>query len=130
MAMKNTSSFDFSDSVKDLLQYAAVSAQFKLDEAIQEVAKEAVKKLRKESPGKDYPKGWAVKREKGRFKVGATVYGKSGTYQIAHLLEYPHALRDGTKSAPNHGQVVHIEPVEQWAIEEVQERFVQKMETM
>lgn len=130
MSMKNSSSFDFSDSVKDLLQYAAVSAQFKLDEAIQEVAKEAVRKLKKESPGKDYPKGWAVKREKGRFKVGATIYGKSGTYQLSHLLEFSHALRNGRRSSPGNGQIVHIEPVEQWAIEEVQERFVQKMETM
>lgn len=126
MAVVNSSRFNFEDNVKDLLQYAAVSAQFKLDEAIQEVAKEAVKKLRKESPGKDYPKGWAVQKEKGRFKVGATVYGKSGTYQLAHLLEFGHAKRNGGRVAP----IVHIEPVEQWAIEEVQERFIQKMETM
>lgn len=126
MAVVNSSRFDFSDNVKDLLEHAKVSAQFKLDEAIQEVAKESVKKLRKASPGKDYPKGWAVKVEKGRFKVGATVYGKSGTYQLAHLLENGHALRNGKRSAP----IVHIEPVEQWAISEVQERFVEKMETI
>ncbi|MBR3236970.1 MAG: HK97 gp10 family phage protein [Oscillospiraceae bacterium] len=121
----NTSSFNFAENVNELLQYATVSAQFKLDEAIREVARESVKKLKSSSPGKKYPKGWAVKYEKGRFKVGATVYGKHGTYQIAHLLEHGHAKRNGGRTAP----IVHIAPVEQWAQDEVQERFVQKMET-
>lgn len=122
--IKSSSRFDFTESVQELLQYAQVSAQFSLDEVIREVARESRGKLRKSSPGKKYPKGWAVKYETGRFKVGAAVYGKSGTYQLAHLLEYGHATRNGGRTKP----IVHIEPVEQWAINEVQERFIQKME--
>ena len=117
---------DLSESVEKILNEYSVSAQFKMDEAIKEVSKEAVKKLKSASPGKDYPKGWAVQYDKGRFAVGATIYGKHGTYQLAHLLEFGHAKRNGGRVAP----IVHIEPVEQWAIEEVQERFIEKMETM
>lgn len=98
-----------------------------------EVAREAVKKLKENSPkrkgpkGGKYAKGWTYKLEKGRLSAGATIYGKSGTYQLAHLLEHGHALRGGGRS----GRVkekVHIAPVEQWANDEIIDRTIRRLE--
>ena len=121
----SSSSFNFAETVKTFLNneyYPQVVEA--VTEVVPKVAKEAAKKLKSTSPGKNYPKGWAVKTEKGRIKVGSTVYGKSGTYQLAHLLEKGHLLRNGQRSTP----IVHIKPVEEWAINEAYERIMDKLE--
>lgn len=120
---------DLDKAVKDILsQYGEVAIEA-TKEAVAEVAKESAKKLKSSSPrgrtGK-YAKGWTSKVETGRLTVGATVYGKSGTYQLAHLLEHGHAKRGGGRTTP----IQHIEPVEQWAVEEVLQRITQKLEGM
>lgn len=130
MAVVNSSKMNFAEVVQDMLkkQYYpdVVEATTR---TIAEVSNEAVKKLKSGSPkGKTgkYAKGWARKVETGRLTVGATVYGKSGTYQLAHLLEHGHAKRGGGRT----DSIVHIEPVEQWAIEEAYERIMQRLEGM
>lgn len=120
---------DLDKAVKDILtEYGEVAIEA-TKEAIAEVAKESVKKLKSTSPrgrtGK-YAKGWTSKVETGRVSASATVYGKSGTYQLAHLLEHGHAKRGGGRTTP----IQHIEPVEQWAVEEVLQRITQKLEGM
>lgn len=94
---------------------------------VPQVAKEAVKKLKAQSPrgakGK-YAKGWTYKKDIGRLTVGATIYGKPGTYQLAHLLEYGHAQRNGGRTKA----IVHIRPVEEWAIDEVINRTIEGIE--
>ena len=98
-----------------------------LTEVTEEVAKEAVKKLKKASPkgatGK-YAKGWTYKVDKGRLSVGATIYGKNGTYQLAHLLEHGHAKVGGGRVAPQE----HIAPVEDWAVSEIIDRTIERLE--
>ena len=94
---------------------------------IPKVAREAAKKLRQTSPKGatgEYAKHWTVKVETGRMMVGATVYGDSPTYRIAHLLEHGHAKRGGGRTSP----IVHIKPVEEWAIDEAVNRFIDYME--
>ena len=120
---------DLDKAVKDILsQYGEVAIEA-TKEAVAEVAKESAKKLKSSSPrgrtGK-YAKGWTSKVETGRVSASATVYGKSGTYQLAHLLEHGHAKRGGGRAAP----IQHIEPVEQWAIDEAYERIMQRLEGM
>lgn len=130
MAVINSSKMNFAEVVQDMLkkQYYPDVVEV-TTKTIDEVSKETVKKLKSGSPkGKTgkYAKGWTRKVETGRLTVGATVYGKSGTYQLAHLLEHGHAKRGGGRT----GSVVHIEPVEQWAIEEAYERIMQRLEGM
>lgn len=120
---------DLDKAVKDILsQYGEVAIEA-TKEAVAEVAKESAKKLKSSSPrgrtGK-YAKGWTSKVETGRVSASATVYGKSGTYQLAHLLEHGHAKRGGGRTTP----IQHIEPVEQWAVEETLQRITQKLEGM
>ena len=120
---------DLDKAVKDILsQYGEVAIEA-TKEAVAQVAKESAKKLKSSSPrgrtGK-YAKGWTSKVETGRVSASATVYGKSGTYQLAHLLEHGHAKRGGGRTTP----IQHIEPVEQWAVEEALQRITQKLEGM
>ena len=126
MAVVNSNRFNFSDVIRDYLDkfyYDGVVEA--LEESIDEVSKEAVRRLKKESPGKasgNYRKGWTREKDKGRITKGVTIYNKvSG---LPHLLENSHALRNGGRSVP----IVHIKPVHDWAITEVVDRFYDKME--
>lgn len=83
--------------------------------AVEEAAKAGAKALRAASPKKtgEYAKGWKARIERGRLETTATLYN-SGYPGLAHLLEYGHLLRNGTRR--NLGTVpprVHIEPIEE-----------------
>ena len=111
---------DLERAVKDILQ------DYSVEVSNQEVTKEATKKLRQTSPKRKgrYAKGWTGKVEKTTTTVDATIYGKTGTYQLAHLLENGHAKRGGGRVNGN----THIKPVEEWAISEVEKRIREKVE--
>lgn len=86
-----------------------------------EVAKEAVDDLKKSSPKLtgSYRKGWRKKQSYADKRTKRnTVYNKTD-YQLTHLLEYGHASRNGGRVRA----IQHIAPVEQAAIEALQERI-------
>ena len=123
----NSNRFNFQDAVDDLLaNWVQDDVIPTLEETLDEVSKEAVKKLkansRREFKGNKYWKGWTREKEKGRLKKGYTIYNKIPG--LPHLLENGHVLRNGGRY---HGKE-HILPVEKWAVEEVQDRFYDKME--
>lgn len=123
----NSSKMDFREVVQQYLEEQHYEVIEAMSESIDEVAKESVKKLKATSPrGKTntYYKGWTYKIEKGRLSHGSVVYGKTGTYQLAHLLEYGHAKRGGGRT----NAYEHIKPVEEWAIDEVIDRTITKIE--
>ena len=123
----NSNRFDFRDVIQKQLTRFGTETMEATYEAIDEVSKEAVKKLKSASPKgrtKLYARGWKRQIERGRTKVGATVYGGKNTYPLAHLLENGHAKRGGGRTNP----IVHIKPVEDWAVEEVQKRIREKVE--
>lgn len=106
---------DLSAEIKALLAEYGEEVTEALQEVVPKVAKEAVKRLKKESPGDgNYHKGWTQKTDKGRLGISSVVYNAK-TPGLPHLLEYGHALRNGGRSRP----IVHIKPVEEWASEEV-----------
>ena len=113
-------------AVSDILSEFSTDVTKAAQEAVTEVAKESVKKLRQTSPRKTgkYAAGWTYKVEKGTVTNSATVYGKRNTYPLAHLLENGHAKRGGGRTAP----IVHIKPVEEWAISEVEKKIREKVE--
>lgn len=111
------------DQLPGILEQYGEDIRREVEEEAKKVSDEAVRRLRKASPrGKGrnsgtYAKGWAVKQEEpGKF----VIYGKHGTYQLAHLLEFGHAKRNGGRTSA----IVHIKPVEDWASEE----FLQRVE--
>lgn len=96
-------------------------------EVIPQVAKEAAAKIRKAAPrgrSGDYAKSWTYEAEVDRMGTTARVYAKSPGYQIAHLLEFGHAMRQGGRSTAQ----PHIKPVEEWAIEETEKRITEAIE--
>lgn len=129
-----SSSFDFEGAVKEILAGYQASVLPVMDDVVQGVAKDAVKKLKATSPKDtgEYGKGWAYKKEVGRLTVTTIVYGKHGTYQLAHLLEYGHVTRNGTGRTDfkDTGAHPHIQKVADWCQEEAPKRMIKKLENI
>lgn len=96
------------------------------DESIKHSSQEAVQKLRNTSPRNEkgkragrYARGWTKKA--GRYET--IVYNKTD-WQLTHLLENGHAVvnRYGDTGARAEA-IKHIEPVENWAIEDLPMRI-------
>lgn len=100
--------------INDILNEYSHDVQEGITEAAYKVADNGKNKLRVTSPKKtgSYRKGWRVNKKNGNGYVHATIYNATN-WQLTHLLEKPHALRNGSRSNP----IVHIEPVEQECIQ-------------
>lgn len=103
--------------VKEILNEYSNDIQEAITNEAQNVAKKGVAELKNTSPKRTgkYRKGWRVKTTKGKGKVECIIYNGTA-WQLTHLLEKPHALRNGRTSRPQ----VHIAPVEQQCISEYQ----------
>ena len=90
---------------------------------IDEVSKECVQKLRNTSPRKtgSYSKGWASKRE-GEMDV--VVHNRTD-YQLTHLLENGHVVRNKKGTYGRTSGIKHIAPVEEWAVDELPRRIME-----
>lgn len=101
--------------IKDLLNEYSVDIQESIVKTAENVAKKGAEKLKQTSPKRTgkYSKGWRVRTTKGRGEVSSTIYNATN-WQLTHLLEKPHLLRNGRLSTPK----VHIYPVEQQCIKE------------
>ena len=122
------SKIDIEQDLRKILGEYSEEVSKAAGEAIKEVATESVKKLKASSPNRtgSYAAGWKKTIESGGLVVEAVVHGGPKTYPLAHLLENGHAKRGGGRTAP----IVHIKPVEEWAIEEVQKRIKEKVESI
>ena len=87
------------------------------------VAKESVQKLRNTSPRQSgsYAKGWSVKKQ-GDMDV--IVHNKTD-YQLTHLLENGHVVRNKKGTYGRTNGIKHIAPVEDWAVEELPRRILE-----
>ncbi|WP_439818374.1 HK97 gp10 family phage protein [Weissella paramesenteroides] len=97
---------------RHLKQYSS-DVERNLQAAKKEVGQKAVKQLRNAGNFNDrtgrYRKGWALKKVGNNY-----VIWNSTDYQLTHLLEFGHALRNGGRSKG----FTHIKPVEQMVINE------------
>ena len=100
---------DYSDRVKDTA-----------NDAINTVSKESVSKLKSTSPKKsgDYAKGWTLKKERGSGRI-STVTVHNRVYQLTHLLENGHVIRNKKGTYGRTNGIKHIAPVEDWAVSEL-----------
>lgn len=128
MAIVNSSTFNFREVCNKYLNQGYQNIVECVEEAVDEVSKESVKKLKQNSAAMfgegDYSKGWTRTYNKGRFSTLWTVHGNKPTYSLAHLLEHGHAKRNGGRT----NAYEHIAPVEAWAIDEALDRVIQKIE--
>lgn len=90
---------------------------------IQTVAKESAQKLRNTSPVKSgsYAKGWSVKR---MGDMDVVVHNRTD-YQLTHLLENGHVIRNKKGTYGRAPGIKHIAPVEEWAVDELPRRIIE-----
>ena len=97
--------------------------------AMDDVAKESVKTLKQTSPKRKgkYARGWTIKRQRGSNGVPTiTVHNK--VYQLTHLLENGHRIVNKKGEWGRVNGIKHIEPVEQWANNELPRRIEEALE--
>lgn len=101
---------------KTLKQYTTEVTEG-IEEIKDDLAQEAVKKLKSGGPYKErtgkYSKSWSVKK----VKSDRTIFNRKH-YQLTHLLEYGHASRNGGRVAAR----PHIEDVESYVVEQFEKR--------
>ena len=107
---------EYTEEVKETTQKVAMN-----------VSGKAAKELRTNSPksknGGTYAKNWTRTTD----KYGITVYNKSPTYRLAHLLEKGHQLRRGGRKIGEVRAYPHIEEVEQEYIKEYVEELERRL---
>lgn len=118
---------DFTAQLTAALKEYSNTCEQEIQKAIDDVSKEAKKKLLATSPrGRrgQYRKGWKVTFERRSGYYKAHIHSKE--YQLTHLLEHGH--RTGLKSGKYGGRSSssakpHIAAVEQWANKEIEKRI-------
>ena len=108
----------------------------KADEAVEKSAKRAgrdtAKDLKNTSPKKtgEYASSWSTKvtRSSGRL-IGVTVYNKDH-YQLTHLLENGHVIKNKKGEYGRTRPIKHIEPAEQEGIQNFEELVRAELESI
>lgn len=93
---------------------------------IDRTAKESVQKLRNTSPKKtgSYAKGWGTKKQ-GDMDV--VVHNRTD-YQLTHLLENGHVIKNKKGTYGRTHGIKHIAPVEEWASDELPRRIMEDLD--
>jgi len=107
--------------MKEVLDEYSKDVKDATNNAINKTSKEAVQKLRNTSPkgtGK-YAKGWKVKKERGRDGIETVTVHNKTDYQLTHLLENGHVVRNAKGTYGRTSGVKNIAPVEEWAASEL-----------
>ena len=108
------------DEIKDILGEYSKDIDNELYEEAKAIAKEGVQELKRTSPisktktsGKGrYRRGWRMDIDKGFGEVEAVIYNATD-YQLTHLLERPHVIRNKYGTWGTSKPQVHIKPVEE-----------------
>ena len=94
--------------------------------AVKKVGNDAKKDVQAGAPVKTgaYKKSWSVKTTRESANVMEVVVHSRNRYQLAHLLEFGHAKRNGgrTRAFP------HIAPAEQKAVENLEKEIRKSLE--
>lgn len=116
-------------AINKTLSEFSVGVSEELDLAINEVSKEAVKRLKETSPkgrGRGYyAKSWTMKKTKKRLYVESIVYSKK--YQLTHLLENGHPIVRNGKVVGRAKPQPHIGKVNDYVQEEIMKILERKL---
>lgn len=109
--------------MKELLDELNEDVRKSVKDGITAVSKEAVQKLRNTSPREtgSYSKGWSVKR---MGDMDAVVHNRTD-YQLTHLLENGHVIKNKKGTYGRTHGIKHIKPVEEWAVDELPRRIIE-----
>ena len=115
MSVNKVSVSELADAVMEgLVEYAELATE-DMKAAVKKAGNSAKKYIEANAPEKTgaYKKSWAVKTVRENANAMEVVVYSRNRYQLAHLLEFGHALRQGgrTRAFP------HIAPAEERATE-------------
>lgn len=101
--------------IMEQLEYYVDEVKEKVETAKNETAKQIKGDIEKDSPEKrpSYKKGWRIKRTSKRL----IVHNKTD-YQLTHLLEYGHILKNKGRNVGETGTHPHIRPAEQRGVKD------------
>lgn len=112
--MANTNSVAI--QMEKILEQYSKEVKDVTDKSIEKVSKESVQKLKNTSPKRTgkYARSWTKKKVKGRNGIDeVTVHNKQ--YQLTHLLENGHIVRNSKGTYGRTNGIKHIKTVEEWA---------------
>ena len=97
--------------------------------AIASVARQSVNKLKSTSPKKtgSYARGWSAKRERSGGHIDTIIVHNRTDYQLTHLLENGHVIRNKKGTYGRTRPIKHIAPVADWADSELQNEIERKL---
>lgn len=112
--------------MKQLLDSVDKNIEQSVKTNIDRTAKESVQKLKNTSPSKtgDYAKGWTTKKINDKDVV---VHNRTD-YQLTHLLENGHVIKNKKGTYGRTAGKKHIKPVEDWAVDELPRRIMEDIE--
>lgn len=113
----------------DILDTVSKRVKGVLETDSMEVAKETVQKLKNTSPKgsphkRKYAEGWKVGK-RGRSDL---VVHNATNYQLTHLLENGHVIRNKKGDYGRTHPIKHIAPAEEWAAGELPRRITEDLE--
>lgn len=85
------------------------------------VAKQAANKLKNTSPKRTgkYAKSWRVKTQRGSAGIDEVIVYNKDHYQLTHLLENSHVIKNAKGEYGRTSPQIHIAPVNDWACDEL-----------
>ena len=109
--------------MKELMDQVDKDVKNSAKRNIDKVSKESVQKLKNTSPVKtgSYAKGWGTKKQ-GEMDV--IVHNRTD-YQLTHLLENGHVIKNKKGTYGRTHGIKHIAPVEEWAVDELPRRIIE-----
>ena len=120
--------FVVGEQLAEILDEYSHALDENVEKEINQVAKECAQQLRNTSPKRpghgEYARSWGVKRDRDG---SVTVHNKDH-YQLTHLLENGHIIRNKRGTYGRVNGIKHIAPVEQWGNNEVVTRIQTKIE--
>ena len=107
---------NLADAIRDTLKEYSDATADDVKAAVKEAGKTVKKEIELSAPQNtgDYSKSWAVKNVKETSNTLEVVVHSKTRYQLAHLLEFGHAKRDGGRVSGK----VHIASAEAKGIEQ------------
>ena len=103
--------------MKGLDEYADVTTE-QVKKAVRKAGNTVRREIQENAPKNtgDYAKSWAVKKARESSHTLEVVVHSKNRYQLTHLLEFGHCLRNGgrTRAMP------HIAPAEEKGIEQLE----------
>ena len=103
--------------MRGLDEYADVTTE-QVKKAVRKAGNTVRKEIQQNAPKNtgDYAKSWAVKKVRESSHALELVVHSKNRYQLTHLLEFGHCLRNGGRTRA----VPHIAPAEEKGIEQLE----------